>query len=692
MALEEGTVPPAVLMDTMSYYDNDDTVRMCDNFLEQRVFNMVPRALAEMDMSGGGGGSEFKKPPRKEAGGDDGDTNATVPAWYVEWTLGPGAAPVYPALFNSAGFLEKVAVFLKRARVYVRAFGFVAIWHVKDVAGWLRRYLAAATSPAERNAIGLPFGVLEAHKFELRAHANPRDPFMHQLEAVPLDEAAFGRNIAVAVYNHSLQLVPALLTRVHGALLHLEENYGTAARSVTSAQGSGGGSEGGGSAARLLMPRSVFYDLHDMKRLLNEALVNRMDADFNVAHPRVILQTQTPPNLALAADNLADRDMYETEDVMEAATLQLMRTQRYTLSEAKRHIDRLKERTGGGVVAGAGGLTPREMRRRHFGRPDPMEDAHTFPEFIQVAQAATATVINDYDYQQHVYFEKVRQHMGLSSDTLIGEGGAAIKNYRRSKSNNKERAASLAVGAGGDDASDKVEKIVARERDIYVAIFDFVYATVLTPYDWAAVSETAEMVDAILVAADAAEAGTDTSESAAHDAGSDDPATAAAHILGQIKEEEKEAHAKGANKKTKMATDEEAQSPPPSKKRKRAAAAEEDLTEGKATLRVVVKELRKYLARTHQQQHSFARLVFEPNHERMSEVRVARLMQLYELGLVDPHVLEREIRVVDGQHIRLRDPPVEFLPGQVALLRRDLDEEEKAAEQAGRPQKRAKHS
>ena len=389
--------------------------------------------------------------------------------WGIAWATNPRAPG--PVIFNTPYFLRALQHFFLDALDHLRLYRAVSFWYRRDIAGWLRDYIQAAT-PADLAAAGLPFGVLapEQTRLELRAAARTESAFLEHVLAVRVqDDDDSSRRYVYGVFNDGMQLQPLSPERLKDAQTLVASKTGVAARtaSITSEAWT----------AQCRKPVSPIYELMERAADIQEARRNVLDADWQVSHPRMLLRSRPPDISRVDPGTLGDASVYSAEDIYLSGASKVRQQQNMSVYETIEYINRLRRqlsaaaghgRSGG---RGDGSDSMRQRQKEHYDRPEAWDDALPLPEYVEVANAPVPTIINDVRVLEQDYRLQVLALMGLPESVLTRSSGA------------RAGAATL-TGERSNEAHalHYLEETVRAQRELVERLFAHLWLSAFGPY------------------------------------------------------------------------------------------------------------------------------------------------------------------------------------------------------------------
>ncbi len=435
------SVPQAVLDSTLLYYDNEPMVQQCRQILASAIF---PNA------------------------------------WHVGWTADASGGSG-PMIFNTPLVKASLQAFVLAALDRLRVHHFVAYWYRRDVAAWMRDAMRAQT-PAEKAAVGLPFGLMppDELRLETRLPAGAGAIFERLYAAAPVSrgdsdlDAAAARRYGFGIFEHGLSLQALPLHELLRAQMYVREMRGAASTSTSESW-----------TTVLRRPASPIYALMERASDVAESRRNLFDADWQRTHPRFLFKTR-PPNVAnVPPDMMGDGELYAGSSLWRAAAQQAMQQQNWTLAEAASYLDSIKNRARALVTGfrggAAGGEAMRQRQKDHYDRPDGLDDALPLPEFVDLAHAPDAAVVNDARLEQQSYRMEVLSFMGMPESVLT----------RGSTSGSKSGTGKTLTGDKSNEmhALYYLEQAVGEQRMLAQRFFAHVWLSCLGPFQMLVVDQ-----------------------------------------------------------------------------------------------------------------------------------------------------------------------------------------------------------
>ncbi len=356
-----------------------------------------------------------------------------------------------PYIFNTKAFLRRLRGVLTRMRAYLRMFGGVAAWAVKDMALWY--YLAAnARTAEERDAIGMPFGVLEANEYTLEMHSAVGHDVRYVVVPTPEAVANSGRRLEwkATFIDFSMHTMPVeesdLSLFEKRASKYLSRGYKTHG------------------IERTRIPRSPFYSLNTQSEELDVVLQNLKDADWLTAHPRPMVRIVLPPPLPL--DKIPESDLYRGGGTTIGASLASRNElASYDLQLMANVVASVQLSAGGPTMKR--GRTVREQQKQYYRYPDMTDDYAYLNPNMELARYSDPHVLNDYDKRLEEFNDNVARVMGGNQDFSKPSGATDDKSKAKSSSSN---ARSSYVGLLVDQ--EQQFAAVEREQKIYTDLFE----------------------------------------------------------------------------------------------------------------------------------------------------------------------------------------------------------------------------
>lgn len=432
------SVPRALLQSTMLYYANEPLIQQCRTVLAAELF---------------------------PAG------------WHLAWRdASPSARG--PRALNAPPLKAALELFLLTALDHLLVHGFVALWTHRDLAHWLRSVSDAPDVPT-LDTIGLPFGVLPFDQLGLAVETPPNAPFERRY-IVPegtLDDRA-QRRYTTLVFTHRLALQPVSPEELAQAQEYVQAKTGRRYGAELSEAWTG----------QLRRPASAVYELMRRRAETDEAERNLFDADWQRAHPRMFLATHPPNAAAVAPEMLGNDALYSAADLWTAANNKLREQQHFTLASASAYIDRMRSRMRNMIdvsSSGSGGAqTLREQAKQHYRRPESFDDAVPLPEYVAVAHAPAADVLQDVRVLEQVYRRDVLAFMGVPEAALTR--GSFAGSGRTDRVEDKSQQHVLFY----------LEKTVEDMRHLLTTVFNTVWMATFGVYETAAIERRLALIDA----------------------------------------------------------------------------------------------------------------------------------------------------------------------------------------------------
>jgi hypothetical protein len=441
-------VPQVVAMSLIHFYDTEGVaVGECSQLLQRRVF------------------------PSQDC-------------FQILWRLA-GAKAATPFLFNTAAFRDRLQRILTRALAYMDTMNVVVFWFVRDVGIWLRQVLSGSMSgtTALSDGFPMPFGVLEAHEYELEVHRRTLSPqatkMTPELEVrarltgdsvVATEPRRFGTyaytgtdfqlvHLPRATYEHCFDYV-----REYGVVSGVEHIKSTL-------------------SARARMPASRFFALMAEFNYMRESRVNLRDADWARAHPRVIVQAQPPSTAGVPVEptDIGAGLLYSEGSVFQATQSMMMARSTHTLAEAERMLERMRMQVAGvdglhGRVGARGGPSLRQRQRERFAHPDDLDDMHVLPEIAKLVQSREAVVLDNAAEIYQRYRMLAAGIMGVPIVFLSGSG-----HWHNGPQFNRD-VTSLEL----------LEETIARRRSLVASLYEALQLVTFGAYDMEQIDETAQ--------------------------------------------------------------------------------------------------------------------------------------------------------------------------------------------------------
>jgi hypothetical protein len=526
-----------------------------------------------------------------------------------------------PPLLNTGFFLDNLKKELTRARAYLLVMGGVALWTVKDLARWLHLYANARTD-AERRALGMPFGVLEAWDYTLEAVQLVGRRWSYVVHAIgdtkksqfDCDYSFFDERMIL------LPLDPNELSTYERCASHLlsvaRQNGGTAAATSQ-----------GFSATQQRVPQSIFYNLITEREQLRKTYGNLDDADWLASHPKAILRVGVPPETSI--DKISDHDLYtdrnppDRNSVVSAAMSERRRLSYMGLQQMANLIANLRSQSGGG---NSPQNTPRAQSKRFYRHSDMLDDADMFDDTVELAHWTPPVVHNDYNQRLLDYKLAVLTAMGIAESSRFAQ---AILGKIMKEDVNGGAKSHMAMITEEDQRTLFVES----EQNVYRKLFNVVYELCgFQRHDILVVSAFVATLDAII-----------EEEAARRDA----VRNVANHLARKFNGATAERSANIALRKTtsdQMETEGETDPLQPD--------------EILYNLRVKVADLRAWLKQTRQLSDNSESVELIFHNKRNDTFKLQYLQEMQAMGLVSVKDLEKQAHRVYGTGYRLHEPPV----------------------------------
>lgn len=311
--------------------------------------------------------------------------------WFVAW-FHENEEFFRPALFREGPMRHELERFLIDMSDMMLVFGFAGYYVIKDMAKWIER------NP-DNYLTQLPFGIIPL-----------RSAITSGIESRITRGVMYG---TYAYYTNKYTMKEQIVFEC--ADPHLEAHYtfgvfdngakfvpmydGLAPiNSATSARGD-------------LVPVSPFAALYRRKSLIEEAIEDMYDANFNLSHPQTFV---TPHHIPDSKVTDISESMYYGADTLsnarqnDSAIKQLHATQ-----SVRWLVNRLNQQAHGTRnPAEEAGATRRDRKKAHA-RPDQSDGIHTIAGYVDITNTHAPSVIVNIDTAQNQYEEEVCNVIGL---------------------------------------------------------------------------------------------------------------------------------------------------------------------------------------------------------------------------------------------------------------------------------------
>jgi hypothetical protein len=614
------TISQTVIISTKAYYDGEDDINVYEKALSDQVFETPNQS-------------------------------------FFEW----GHKDLFlarPELFNKPPFTTQMGALMRDARPWLRLFGFVPMWTLKNVEEWVQAYLNA-DSVLERETIGLPFGILASHEFVLRMMRSKRRgmTWSERLDIRPVDEAQdeyhratsrhrrgsptprhHGKNVTYHVYNHSATFILADNALVHNCHCRVARYFGTnpAMSQIMEAMRSSVG------AQELRVPKSAFYELQTQRDDLQYLWHGSKSANFMANFPRPILNAVVPDTIK-AGQNVQRTDLYSGQTMHEAALQQQQQAGMIMAADAFQLVESVKRTMGASPEGKA--MTAREITRMAHSMPDNLEDAQIFHGNLEVLHMPSPAVLVDHS----LYLKNYKDHLRL----VMGIGGAEMLSNQQYSNTKKKATSSTSLfggGGNGEESNGISKQLIEQEQSLYQRIVAHIFLVAFGDYDLVRLSDMAQELDRYAEAAHA--------QLHAHQAKRSDALQLIRDSLNKkdktpemIKEEEAAA--------LKEEEEKEAREEREGKNMSTATLLKDILPRINFTRRAVHNVLQRMQLRTAE---TTMKLVFETTpQERPVEEKTQTMRDLFSQGAVAAPHMQKHLRDLygDDPSIVLREPPKE---------------------------------
>ena len=355
--------------------------------------------------------------------------------WYVAWMRG-GEELMRPANLNGEILRRELQRIELEMCDMVLMFGFAGYYCVKDMEKWIK------TDP-ERRATKCPFGVIPLRPSPgacANANGNCRNQvtmygsYVRYVNPHTMEEAigfephddSLGHHYTFGVFDNGAKFVSI--------------NDGVAPVSNPSAPQSY-------QISMELVPVSPFAALYRQRSLLEEAIDNHYDAEFQLSHPQTFiapkLQKDPPP------DSISESILYSSDTLEGANQSNIARKQNYATQNIRYMIERINY-TIAPVGRNNNHHRPedlvRNQRKLKYRRPDISEGMHPLSEAVDITTAHAAAVLTNLAELQHQYELAVCRavripYLFFNSDSggSSGGGGSGNSSMNRANSINEEQ-------------------------------------------------------------------------------------------------------------------------------------------------------------------------------------------------------------------------------------------------------------
>lgn len=310
--------------------------------------------------------------------------------WFVAW-FHENEEFFRPALFQEGAMRHELEKFLIDMSDMILLYGFAGYYFVKDMAKWIER------NP-DNYLTQLPFGIIPM-----------RSSVTNGLETrVGRVTTMYGNYV---YYTNTFTMKEQIVFECSDP--HLESRYSfgvfnNGAKFVPMYDGLAPIPTSHSSRGELV-PVSPFAALYRRKSLIEEAIEDMYDANFNLSHPQTFVTPRHIPDSKVT--DISESMYYGADTLSNARHNDNAMKQLHATHSVRWLVNRLNQQVQGNKPS-EDGATRRERKKAHA-RPDQSDGIHTIGGYVDITGSHAPSVIVNIDTAQNQYEEEVCNVVGL---------------------------------------------------------------------------------------------------------------------------------------------------------------------------------------------------------------------------------------------------------------------------------------
>lgn len=311
--------------------------------------------------------------------------------WFVAW-FHENEEFFRPALFNKSPHMRRqLEQFFIDMSDMILIYGFAGYYYVKNMEKWI-------VSNPDNYLDTLPFGVIPMRAATINSDGMRQGRScmygryvyytntysMKEMIVFECDDKNRERHYSFGVFNNGAKFVPMYdgLAPVSG----IHTSYGD------------------------LVPITQFTTLYRKKSLIEEAIEDQYDANFNLSHPQTFVTPRHIPDNKVT--DISESLYYGADTLSGARQSDSAAKQLYATQSVRWLVNKLNHQANSGKPDEGENAT-RVKRKKAHGRTDQADGVHTIAGYVDVLTTHSPAVIVNIDTAQNQFEEEVCNAVGL---------------------------------------------------------------------------------------------------------------------------------------------------------------------------------------------------------------------------------------------------------------------------------------